>query len=375
MRRQLLLATALLSTLTLSACDALPGLTLPPGDKTSPYYWGELFLNLYADERALGVLEPGPAPLDEPRVVLLITGVTIPAEWFDPIAARLERDGFIPVVYEPPALLSGDLFQASEDLARVVDQVRADSGQDKIDILAECTAGVVARHYVQSMGGDQKVSRLVTFVSPHHGIAKAPLAAALVGWPALYDLSPGSPFLEAVNNAPLPPNLPVTSIYTCSDEYIQPWQGSIVPGANNIGLCDGSVGHFQTFYDPAIYEIMYAALTEPTEEQAPEGDTEGTDEGSTDDNQEEAWEQDTSDDADDLNWDIDPPRDAVDSDESAADADRGDFVGEHGGDPIREVSAPMTCTAAPARPSNPAGLTLWALGLLGAIAVTRRRRS
>lgn len=235
---------------------------LPAGDFKSPEFWSDVFLTKFADELELGELEPGPGALDEPRTVLLITGVTIKSEWFDPIVARLERDGFRPVVYEPPELLSGSLFQASHDLADVVAQVRADSGQDKIDILAECTGGVVARHYIQSLGGDQYVSRLVTFVSPHNGIDRAPLAAKIAEWPALYDLSPGSEFLEAVNSVPLPKNVPVTSIYTCSDEYITPYQTSIVEGATNIGLCDEFVGHFQTFYDPEIYLIMHASLTE-----------------------------------------------------------------------------------------------------------------
>jgi triacylglycerol lipase len=191
---------------------------------------------------------------------VLITGVTIRAAWLDPIVARLERDGFVPVVYEPPALLSGDLSQAAQDLSSVVDRVRANSGLDKIDILAECTGGVIARYYIQSLGGDQFVSRLVTFVSPQHGLSIAPLAASLVGWPALHDLSPGSDFLNAVNGAALPPGVAVTSIYTCTDEYIQPYQTSIIPGATNIGLCDGFVGHFQTMYDPSIYLIMHDAL-------------------------------------------------------------------------------------------------------------------
>lgn len=253
------IALAMLATLALTGCEDLPA-----GDKTTPEYWSDLFLNIYADELIVGELEEGPAPLEEPRTVLLITGVTIRAEWFDPIVARLERDGFKPVVYEPPALLSGSLFQASQDLADVVEQVRADSGQDKIDILAECTGGLIARHYVQSLGGEQSVSRLVTFVSPQHGIAKAPWAETIVGWPALTDLSPGSAFLHAVNDAPLPSTVPITSIYTCSDEYIKPYETSIIPGAKNIGLCDEFVGHFQTFYDPEIYLIMHAALMEPT---------------------------------------------------------------------------------------------------------------
>lgn len=262
-------AFAALSTLTVAACEALP-----EGDKTSVYYWSDVYLDLYEDKLVVGDLEPGPGALEEPRPVLLITGVTIAEAWFDPIVARLERDGFVPYVYEPPALLSGSLFQATYDLADVVEELLEETGRDKIDVLAECTGGVVARHYIQSLGGDEKVSRLVTFVSPHNGIAKAPWAAKIADWPALRDLSPGSDFLEAVNSVPLPEQVPFTSIYTCSDEYIRPTSTSIVEGAKNIGLCDGFVGHFETFYQPWIYRIMHEALTEPLPEAEAEPEAE-----------------------------------------------------------------------------------------------------
>jgi MYXO-CTERM domain-containing protein len=258
MSRRFLTPIALAAAFTSVSC-----IDLPPGDWKSPQYWGDVFLDKYADELVIDELEPGPTPLAEPRTVLLITGVTIPAAWFDPMILRLERDGFRPVVYEPPDLLSGDLFENSAALGDVVDRIRAETGEDKIDILAECTGGLIARHYIQSLGGDQYVSRLVTFISPQHGLPKAEYAAKYAGWPALYDLTPGSAFLEAVNSAPLPANVPVTSIYTCTDEYIQPYETSIIPGATNIGLCDEKVGHFQFFYDPEIYLVMHGALTEP----------------------------------------------------------------------------------------------------------------
>ena len=234
--------------------------------------WGDYFLDKYAAdyEDAMTHIEAGPTPLAQTRTVLLITGVTIPAKSFDPIKVRLERDGFRTVVYEPPALLSGDLFENSERLVQVVDDILAQTGETKIDILAECTGGLIARHYVQSLGGDEHVSRLVTFISPQHGIAKAPLAADFAGWPALYDLSPGSTFLETVNSHSVPSHIPVTSIYTCTDEYIQPYETSIIPGATNIGVgCDGDfVGHFEFFYDRDIYRMMHSALTVPVADDA-----------------------------------------------------------------------------------------------------------
>ena len=54
----------------------------------------------------------------------------------------------------------------------MVERVRDESGQDRIDILAECTGGVIARHYIQSLGGDEYVRRMVTFVSPQNGVEK-----------------------------------------------------------------------------------------------------------------------------------------------------------------------------------------------------------
>lgn len=344
--RALFAALSLTLTASASACD----LDLPAGDVTNPEYWGDVFLNKYADDLVVGDLEPGPEPLAEPRVVLLITGVTIPAEWFAPMEARLVRDGFIPVVYEPPELLSGDLQENTELLAEVIDEVRADYGVDKIDILAECTGGLIARHYLQSID-ESKVSRMVTFISPQHGVEKAPWANSIVGWPALDDLSPGSDFLSEVNDAPLPEHVPITSIYTCTDEYIQPYETSIIPGATNIGLCDGFVGHFEFFFDPDIYLVMHDALVQPVpgDAAAPDepddapGDDDGTD----------------ADDDDDAPADADAP--AVPGDDDDAD----DEVDAD----LDDEDAAIGCTAG-GRPGAWSGL----LVLFGIGAITRRRR-
>lgn len=253
----------------LVSCSWLAGgdcRSVPFGNWRSADFWADFYLQKFATQRRAfnEHLEAGPAPLAKPRTVILVTGVTIKAAWFDGIAARLRRDGFRTVMYEPPALLTGDLFQASRDLGAFVEQVQKASGDAKVDILAECTGGLIARHYVQSLGGEEHVSRMVTFVSPQHGIAAVPHLAGFVGWRALRDLSPGSAFLRTVNEAPLPKHVPLTSIYTCTDEYIQPYKTSVIPGATNIAICgNGFVGHFQTMYDPKIYLLMHDALVKP----------------------------------------------------------------------------------------------------------------
>jgi triacylglycerol lipase len=253
----------------LVSCSWLAGgdcRSVPFGDWRSPNFWADFYLQKFASQRRAfnEHIEPGPPRLTKPRTVVLVTGVTIKAAWFDGIAARLRRDGFDTVVYEPPALLTGDLFQASKDFGAFVERTQKASGDAKVDILAECTGGLIARHYIQSLGGEQHVSRMVTFVSPQHGIAAVPLLAGFMGWRSLRDLSPGSAFLHAVNDVPLPHGVPMTSIYTCTDEYIKPYTTSAIPGATNISLCgNGFVGHFQTMYDPKIYLLMHDALVKP----------------------------------------------------------------------------------------------------------------
>ena len=250
----------MLTAVTAAAATLFATCALPEGDIKQPETWGQYFLDKFEAERAEAMdIEPADrAPLAQPRTVLLITGVTIPAEWFDPIKARLERDGFRVAVYEPPELLSGDLFWNSEQLGHVIDGIRAQTGEERIDILAECTGGLISRHYIQALGGNAHVRRLVTFISPQHGLPKAAEAGLFVDWDAVDDLTPGSDFLDTVNSAPMAPDVPVTSIYTCTDEYIQPYETSIIPGAKNIGVgCDGTfVGHFQFFYDRDIYRLM-----------------------------------------------------------------------------------------------------------------------
>jgi hypothetical protein len=103
---------------------------LPSGNWRSPGFWGDFYLNKYAAQLdyANTHIEPGPGKIQTPRTVLLITGVGIRKEWMMPIQKRLERDGFSTVLYEPPALLSGDLEENSRALAVIVDGILDHTG-------------------------------------------------------------------------------------------------------------------------------------------------------------------------------------------------------------------------------------------------------
>lgn len=200
---------------------------------------------------------PPPAPT---RTVLLIPGTAITGDYFDSMAARLRADGFDPVVYEAPDLLTGGLADGASKLPDVVDARLRATGETRLHVVAECNGGVATRYWLQVLGGHAKVDQVVTFVSAHHGTWESPIGSWASGFQSLKDITPGSDFLAKLNAAPYPPSLHLTSIYSCNDELMVPYTTSVVPGATNVLFCDHALGHLDGFWDALVYERILATL-------------------------------------------------------------------------------------------------------------------
>jgi triacylglycerol lipase len=198
------------------------------------------------------------------RTVLLIPGTTITGDWFDTMHARLKNDGYNPIIFEPPDLFTESLVTGAKRIAAEVQRRLAESGETTLDIVAECDGGVATRYYLQFLGGDAYVERAVTFVSAHHGSWASPIAAWTTGWPALYEIIPGSRFMQKLNGTALPASVAFTSIYTCNDEVMYPYETSVISGATNVLFCDHYIGHFDGFWDRTVYERIRAALRDET---------------------------------------------------------------------------------------------------------------
>jgi hypothetical protein len=178
--------------------------------------------------------DAGARPGAQP-VVLLITGSKIVAAFFDVMRDRLAKEGFQPLVFQPPDLFSESLEVGAKRIADAVQDTLAKTGRKRLSIVAECNGGVASRFYVEQLGGDEHVERFISFVSAHHGTKWA--IASL--YPALADITPGSAFLEKMEkNRPASLQSAVTSIYICSDEIMDPYTTSKLDGALNIEICD-----------------------------------------------------------------------------------------------------------------------------------------
>jgi pimeloyl-ACP methyl ester carboxylesterase len=72
-------------------------------------------------------------------------------------------------------VLTHDLRTAANRLAATVESICEQTGYEQIHVVGHSMGGIVARYYVQRMGGDARVHTLVTLGSPHGGTTAARL--------------------------------------------------------------------------------------------------------------------------------------------------------------------------------------------------------
>ncbi|OIJ67418.1 esterase/lipase family protein [Streptomyces mangrovisoli] len=89
--------------------------------------------------------------------------------------------------------LTCDIRAAAELLGRHVEDICERTGSRHVDVVGHSLGGLIARYYVQRLGGDLRVRTLVTLGTPHSGTKVAPLANA---HPIVRQMRPGSDLVE-----------------------------------------------------------------------------------------------------------------------------------------------------------------------------------
>ncbi|AGP57137.1 hypothetical protein M271_28385 [Streptomyces rapamycinicus NRRL 5491] len=87
-------------------------------------------------------------------------------------AGRHGRQHIEALNYSP---LPCDLRTAAALLGRHIEEACARTGHGQVDVIGHSLGGLIARYYVQRLGGDARVHTLVTLGTPHGGTRIAPL--------------------------------------------------------------------------------------------------------------------------------------------------------------------------------------------------------
>ena len=124
--------------------------------------------------------------------ILLVHGIMDNRSVFTVFRRTLRRRGFGVVHAVNYGLLTGDIRTAARELRGHVERLRQQTGADRVHIVGHSLGGMIARYYVQRMGGSAAVDTLVTLGSPHRGS----LGAYLMPTPLARQLRPGSELLD-----------------------------------------------------------------------------------------------------------------------------------------------------------------------------------
>lgn len=141
--------------------------------------------------------------------ILLVHGLIDNRSIFTLLRRALQRRGFGRVLTLNYSPFTQDLRSAAQRLERLVERTCEETGYERVHVVGHSLGGLVARYYVQRMGGDSRVHTLVTLGSPHSGTH----AAYLLPQQLVRQLRPGSSLMQELA-------APVTG---CRTRFVSYW--------------------------------------------------------------------------------------------------------------------------------------------------------
>ncbi|MFD8722116.1 esterase/lipase family protein [Streptomyces sp. NPDC059629] len=157
--------------------------------------------------------------------------------------------------------LTCDVRTAAELLGRHIEEICERTGSHRVDIVGHSLGGLIARYYVQRLGGDLRVRTLVTLGTPHSGTRVVPLADA---HPIVRQLRPGSQVIEELTRPAPGCRTRFVSFWSDLDSLMDPVETARVDHpdlmATNVPVT--GIGHLALPVHPAIATGIRQALDE-----------------------------------------------------------------------------------------------------------------
>ncbi|MDK8870784.1 alpha/beta fold hydrolase [Corynebacterium macclintockiae] len=107
--------------------------------------------------------------IDRPYPVILIHGTISSKNVWQNLVLRLREDDF--VVFSPDYGVHGtqDIPTSAQDIGAYIEQVLAATGAEAVDIVGHSQGGLLARYWINELGGEDYVHHLITLGTPHQG--------------------------------------------------------------------------------------------------------------------------------------------------------------------------------------------------------------
>jgi pimeloyl-ACP methyl ester carboxylesterase len=190
--------------------------------------------------------------------ILLVHGMIDNRMIFTVLRHQLRRRGFgrvFTINYSPA---TNDIRAAARDLSGAIEELVARTGYERVHVVGHSLGGLIARYYVQRLGGDERVHTLVTLGTPHGGSLMAYALPVHLG----RQLRPGSDLLTELA-------LPASTCRTRFVAYHSDLDQVVVPHHNgridhpdlmarNVAV--HAVGHMSLPIQPSVVRQISATL-------------------------------------------------------------------------------------------------------------------
>lgn len=213
-----------------------------------------------------GPSEPGsplfarkpPRPARTP--ILFVHGWNSSGSIWTTMIGRFRKDG-----WQRSALASFSYNTAASNattaaiIAGKVDSIRTATGATQVALVTHSMGSLSARYYVRNLGGDGKVSAVVSLGGPNHGTN----TAFFCGQTSCIEMRPGSAFLDALNAGDETWGAPgYATWWSPCDQVITPQESTILEGAANTQTA--CLQHSQLYENATVYAQVRDWVSQPT---------------------------------------------------------------------------------------------------------------
>lgn len=208
---------------------------------------------------ALPARDTAPLPTEAQPPVVLLHGFIDNRSVFVLLRRSLAQHGRHQIESLNYSPLTCDIRAAAELLGRHIEGICERTGSSHVDVVGHSLGGLIARYYVQCLGGDLRVRTLVTLGTPHSGTRVVPLANA---HPIVRQMRPGSPVLEELSRPAPGCSTHFVSFWSDLDHLMDPLETACVDHpdllAQNVRV--SGIGHLALPVHPAVATGIRQAL-------------------------------------------------------------------------------------------------------------------
>jgi pimeloyl-ACP methyl ester carboxylesterase len=190
--------------------------------------------------------------------ILLIHGLVDNRSIFTVLRRNLRRRGFGRVWTMNYRIWTTDVRGAARQLATSIEAICEQTGYERIHVIGHSMGGLIARYYIQRMGGDARIHTMVTLGTPHDGTR----AAKLFPRGVCQQLTPGSEVVQELAEPVAGCQTRFLSFWSDIDALILPKQSARLdhPDLSVRNVLIRGVGHMSLPIDRRVVREITATL-------------------------------------------------------------------------------------------------------------------